>query len=109
MLPVVLETDGISIFIALFRALVDDMVQRFVAAGVNCREWKATDAVPARLLVVNADIVTDLGLSRRHEAGARGGNFVVSLLTSAIPCSWTATGVRNLPPEGLPDSIQSMK
>lgn len=29
MLPMVLESDGITIFIALFRALIDNMVKRF--------------------------------------------------------------------------------
>ncbi|KAK5189319.1 hypothetical protein LTR47_011879 [Exophiala xenobiotica] len=55
MLPVVLETRGVSIFIAPFRALVDDMARRFRAAGIDCFEWHHGENNPARLVIVSAD------------------------------------------------------
>jgi superfamily II DNA helicase RecQ len=56
MLPVVLEEEGVTIFIAPFRALVNDVVDRFRKAGIDCFEWKVGDSNSARLVVVSADI-----------------------------------------------------
>ncbi|KEF50790.1 uncharacterized protein A1O9_13158 [Exophiala aquamarina CBS 119918] len=56
MLPVVLEKEGVSIFIAPFRALVDDVVARFRKAGIHCIEWTVGEINPARIVVVSADI-----------------------------------------------------
>jgi superfamily II DNA helicase RecQ len=56
MLPVVLEKEGVSIFIAPFRALVDDVVARFRKAGMHCIEWRVGEINPARIVVVSADI-----------------------------------------------------
>lgn len=56
MLPVVLEKEGVSIFIAPFRALVDDVVARFRQARIQCIEWKVGEINPARIVVVSADL-----------------------------------------------------
>ena len=56
MLLVVLEKEGISIFIVPFRALVDDVVVRFQKAGIHYVEWKYGDINPARIVVVSADV-----------------------------------------------------
>jgi len=37
-LPVLIESQGVTIFIALFRVLVDDTVTRFRRAGMDCFE-----------------------------------------------------------------------
>ena len=56
MLLVVLDEEGVSIFIALFRALVNNVVVRFQKTSIQCVEWKYSDINPVRIVVVSADI-----------------------------------------------------
>ena len=56
-LLVVLEKEGVSIFIAPFRALVDNVVIRFQKASIHYIEWKYGDINPARIVVVSANVV----------------------------------------------------
>ena len=56
MLPVVLDEEGVSIFIAPFRALVNNVVVRFQKTSIQCVEWKYSDINPVRIVVVSADI-----------------------------------------------------
>ena len=55
MLPVVLETRGVNIFIAPFRALINDITRRFYAAGIDCFKWHYGENNPAYLVIVSAD------------------------------------------------------
>lgn len=55
MLPAILDERGVSIFIAPFRALVDDVVRRFRDVGIDCFEWHPGESNPARLVIVSAD------------------------------------------------------
>ncbi len=54
-LPAMLENDGVQIFVAPFRALVDDMVERFRKEGIDACKWRPGQANPARIVVMSVD------------------------------------------------------
>jgi hypothetical protein len=58
-LPAVLEADGVTIFVAPFRALVNDMVQRFRRDGIDTVEWRHGYRNPATMVVVSADMAAE--------------------------------------------------
>jgi superfamily II DNA helicase RecQ len=61
MVPALLDPEGVTIMVAPFRALVDNMVDRFRGAGVNCLEWKFGEVNPAAVVVVSADVAVSYG------------------------------------------------
>ena len=60
-LPPVLDPQGVTIFVAPFRALVNDMVQRFKHDGIDTFEWRHGESNPASIVVVSADFAADYG------------------------------------------------
>ena len=56
MLLVVLDEEGVSIFIVPFQALVDNVVVRFQKASIQCVEWKYSNINPTHIVVVSANI-----------------------------------------------------
>ena len=55
-LPAVLDADSVTIFVAPFRALVNDMVRRFREDGIDTVEWRHGYRNPATIVVVSADV-----------------------------------------------------
>ncbi|KAK5332205.1 hypothetical protein LTR98_011656 [Exophiala xenobiotica] len=86
MLSVVLETRGVSIFIAPFRALVDDMARRFRAAGIDYFEWHHGENNPARLVIGIVFILyidipwSMIDFAQESGRGGRAGETVDSLI-----------------------------
>ena len=56
MLLVILDEEGISIFITPFQALVNNVVVRFQKASIQCIEWKYSNINPARIVVISTNI-----------------------------------------------------
>ncbi|KAL2349584.1 hypothetical protein BJ546DRAFT_828969, partial [Cryomyces antarcticus] len=59
MVPACLEEPGVTIVVAPFRALVDDLVDRLKKRGIDCLEWKPGEVNPAAVVVVSADMVAN--------------------------------------------------
>ena len=72
MIPACLNKPGVTIVVAPFRALVNDLVDRLKKAGIDCMEWKNGETNPAALVVVSADaagswsFLTYASLLKRH-------------------------------------------
>ena len=58
-LPTILDPDGVQIFVAPFRALVNDMVERFRKEGIDTCEWRSGQSNPASIVVVSADVAAE--------------------------------------------------
>jgi superfamily II DNA helicase RecQ len=56
MIPACLNEPGVTIVVAPFRALVNDLVDRLKRTGIDCMEWKNGETNPAALVVVSADV-----------------------------------------------------
>ncbi|KAL2349603.1 P-loop containing nucleoside triphosphate hydrolase protein [Cryomyces antarcticus] len=59
MVPACSEEPGVTIVVAPFRALVDDLVDRLKKRGIDCLEWKPGEVNPAAVVVVSADMVAN--------------------------------------------------
>ena len=55
-LPATLDPSGVHIFVAPFRALVNNMVERFCKDGIEAIEWHWGERNPASVVVVSANI-----------------------------------------------------
>jgi superfamily II DNA helicase RecQ len=58
-LPACIE-EGVTVVVVLYRALIEDLVQRIRDCGVDCMEWKHGDTNPASVVVVSADVAGDI-------------------------------------------------
>jgi len=61
MVPARLDDAGVTIVVAPFRALVDDLVDRLKKAGIDCLEWRPGEVNPAAVVVVSADFAASWG------------------------------------------------
>ena len=61
MVPGCLKEPGITIVVAPFRALVNDLVNRLKRMGIDCLEWTGRENNAAAIVVVSADIAGSLG------------------------------------------------
>ena len=52
MIPACLKEPGVTIVVAPFRALVNDLVDRLRRTGIDCIEWKNGETNPTALVVV---------------------------------------------------------
>jgi len=59
MAPACLDDPGVTILVAPFRALVDNMVDRLQKMGIDCLEWKFGEVNAAAVVVVSADVAGD--------------------------------------------------
>ena len=59
MLPSYINLEGVTVFVALLRALVDNLVLRFKKAGLETVEWRLEYRNPARIVVVSVDFTVD--------------------------------------------------
>jgi hypothetical protein len=60
-LPALMDSTRVHIFIAPFRALVNNMVARFRADGLEAIEWRYGEHNPASIVVVSANIAVQWG------------------------------------------------
>ena len=73
MLPTQLDSEGVTIFVAPFRALVNDMVLRFNQNRIDTIEWRHGEVNAARLVVVSADIAANFGFMNYCQSLQRKG------------------------------------
>lgn len=60
-LPASMDPSRVHVFIAPFRALVNDMVERFRTDGLEAMEWRYGEHNPASIVVVSANIAVQWG------------------------------------------------
>ena len=72
-LPTVLDAEGVNIFVAPFRALVNDIVQRFCRDGIDTVEWRHGYRNPASVVVVSADIAAEWSFLKYAQSMQQGG------------------------------------
>jgi superfamily II DNA helicase RecQ len=79
-LPATLEPKQVIIFVTPFRALTNDMVQRFQQDGIDTKEWQYGDPNPASIVVVSADIAGQYGFlsyaQKLQHSGLLRGIFI---------------------------------
>ncbi|KAK3059396.1 hypothetical protein LTS18_010971, partial [Coniosporium uncinatum] len=56
MAPACLDDPGVTIVVAPFRALVNDMADRVRKRGIDCLEWRPGEVNAATVVVVSADV-----------------------------------------------------
>ena len=61
MVPASLEDAGITVVVVPFRALLDNLLQKAQAAGIDSVEWKSGSTPRAALVLVSADNVSGTG------------------------------------------------
>ena len=59
--PACLENPGVTIVVAPYRALIEDLVGRIRGSGIDCIEWKRGESNPATVVVVSADVAGEPG------------------------------------------------
>ena len=78
-LPALMESTRVHIFIAPFRALVNNMVERFRADGLEAIEWRYGERNPASIVVVSANIAVQWGFlvyaQEMHKKGLLAGIY----------------------------------
>lgn len=55
-LPALMDSTRVHIFIAPFRTLMNNMVERFRADGLDAIEWRYGECNPASVVVVSANV-----------------------------------------------------
>ncbi len=57
MAPACLRDPGVTAVVVPYRALLDNLLSKAKAAGIDCFEWKKGEVNPAALVFVSADVV----------------------------------------------------
>lgn len=73
--PSCLDDSGVTVVVVPYRVLIQDLVQRIQASGIDCMEWKHGESSPATIVIVSADVAGDI---------TSKGNFIgyAGMLTS---------------------------
>ncbi|TKA62306.1 hypothetical protein B0A55_12932, partial [Friedmanniomyces simplex] len=58
MVPACLRDPGITVVVVPYRALLDNLLLKAKAAGIDCFEWKRGEVNPAALVFVSTDVVS---------------------------------------------------
>ncbi|CAA9965124.1 RecQ family helicase [Pyrenophora teres f. maculata] len=58
--PACLDPEGVTVVVVPFRALLLNLMERVLATGVTCAEWKGMETPPTPLLFVSADVAGDI-------------------------------------------------
>ena len=58
--PAYLDGVGVTIVVVPFRALINDLVKRITDSGIDCEEWKPGQMSMAAIVVVSADLASDM-------------------------------------------------
>jgi hypothetical protein len=65
--PACVEPNGVTVVVVPYRALIENLVKRIQACGIECMEWRHGESNPASVVVVSADVAGDL---------TSNGNFI---------------------------------
>jgi superfamily II DNA helicase RecQ len=60
MVPGLIEEGGITVVVVPYCALITDLVSRICESGIECIEWKHGETNPVSVVVVSADVASDL-------------------------------------------------
>jgi superfamily II DNA helicase RecQ len=65
--PAMVKKVGVTVVVVPYWALIEDLVERIQQSGVNCIEWKHRENNPASVVVVSANVASDI---------TSNGNFI---------------------------------
>jgi superfamily II DNA helicase RecQ len=60
MVPGLIEEGGMTVVVVPYRALITDLVSRIRESGIECIEWKYGETNPVSVVVVSADVASNL-------------------------------------------------
>jgi hypothetical protein len=58
--PGLIEEGGMTVVVVLYRALITNLISRIRESGIKCIKWKHRETNPVSIVVVSADIASDL-------------------------------------------------
>jgi superfamily II DNA helicase RecQ len=58
--PGLIEEGGMTVVVVPYRALITDLVSRIRESGIECIEWKYGETNPASVVVVSANVASNL-------------------------------------------------
>ena len=93
MVPALIDPQGVTIMVTPFRALTDDMVDRFRQAGIECVEWRSGEVNPSTVVVVSADVAASWSFLSYAQLLCRDG-WLRRVFIDECHLTFTASGWR---------------